>query len=220
LQSYLHIFGFLDDFHFGASLGTFTGVLELSLEFPVDMEYVKGVFSISLEMQLQFYILDSWWSSVLLEMWRVMDCVAEDWASMLLYLASGMGMPTRTEPKINKWAKRDERTTNGQTDKWTNGRASKLDSTGALITVMASGTLYRYKSTDTDTVSEFVSPFVSVSLCSLRCSCFWPQKEGVAHRGWDSADSLCYLLLPFDWLTSIADENFMQIYYFKSHFSH
>jgi len=31
LQSYLHIFGFLDDFHFGASLGTFTGVLELSL---------------------------------------------------------------------------------------------------------------------------------------------------------------------------------------------
>jgi len=78
LQSYLHIFGFLDDFHFGASLGTFTGVLELSLEFPVDMEYVKGVFSISLEMQLQFYILGSWWSSVLLEMWRVMDCVAED----------------------------------------------------------------------------------------------------------------------------------------------
>jgi len=44
LQSYLHIFGFLDDFHFGASFGTFTGVLELSLEFPVDMEYVKGVF--------------------------------------------------------------------------------------------------------------------------------------------------------------------------------
>jgi len=49
-QSYLHIFGF---FHLGASFGTFTGVLELSLEFPVDMEYVKGVFSISLVMQLR-----------------------------------------------------------------------------------------------------------------------------------------------------------------------
>jgi len=130
----------------------------------------------------------------------------------------GHAHPNRTKnQQVGEAGRTDDERTNGQMDERT---SQQIGLYRGFNNGYGVGTLYRYKSTDTDTVSEFVSPFVSVSLCSLRCSCFWPQKEGVAHRGWDSADSLCYLLLPFDWLTSIADENFMQIYYFKSHFSH
>jgi len=94
-------------------------------------------------------------------------------------------MPTRTEPKINKWAKRDERTTNGQTDKWTNGRASKLDSTGALITVMASAL-------STDTKAQIQIQYLNSYLhsylyLSARCAArvFGPKK-----RGWLTGDGI------------------------------
>lgn len=115
----------------------------------------------------------------------------------------------RTEPKINKWAnagRTDERT-NGQTDAWTNGRASKLDSTGALITVMASAL-----STDTVSQSAFVSVNVSVAAAFVSTLGFLIFFSLSPKRGWLTGDGMAvavavpvalalapsYLLLPFD----------------------
>lgn len=107
----------------------------------------------------------------------------------------------RTEPKINKWAnagRTDERT-NGQTDAWTNGRASKLDSTGALITVMASAL-----STDTVSQSAFVSVNVSVAAAFVSTLGFLIFFSLAPKRGWLTGDGMAvalapsYLLLPFD----------------------